>query len=121
MHEIIVKGKALPIHFGIKAINSYVKHQGADFSETVTTNKSLSSIESIVALTTIGLNEGARKNKLIDRYSEDDVWDLFDEDPSLILKTSEIFLEAVVPLTDKLGSLNPESHPNPNPTANLNS
>ncbi|MFR9495575.1 MAG: hypothetical protein SNG81_04285 [Rikenellaceae bacterium] len=107
MREIIYKGQALPIHFGIKAINSYVKLQGKEFEETVTTTNSLANLDSIVLLAQSGLNEGARKSGSQTRYTEDDVWDMFDEDPTLILKVSEIFIESVVPLTDKLGSLNP--------------
>lgn len=105
MKEIIVNGKALPIHFGLKAINEFTKLQNRDFHDTVTTTDSLGSLDSIVALTVSGLNEGARKSKSEVRYTEDEVWDLFDEHPKLILEVSEIFMEAVIPLTDKLGAL----------------
>jgi len=33
------------------------------------------------------------------------VWDIFDEEPSLILAVSELFVESIAPLTDKLGDL----------------
>lgn len=111
MKEIIVNGKTLPIHFGLKAINEFTKLQNGDFHDTVTTTNSLGSLDSIVTLTVSGLNEGARKTKSEVRYTEDEVWDLFDERPKLILEVSEIFMEAVIPLTDKLGALNPNVQP----------
>lgn len=111
MKEIIVNGKALPIHFGLKAINEFTKLQNGDFHDTITTTDSLGSLDSIVTLTVSGLNEGARKLKSDVRYTEDEVWDLFDENPKLILEVSEIFMEAVIPLTDKLGALNPNAQP----------
>lgn len=33
------------------------------------------------------------------------MWDIFDEEPTLILAVSELFVESIVPLTDKLGDL----------------
>lgn len=105
MNEIIVKGKALPIHFGMKAINEFSKGQGVEFSDTATTTEVLGSIESIVSLTTVGLNEGARRSGKDERYIEDDVWDMLDEDPNLLLIISDIFVQSIVPLTDKLGGI----------------
>ena len=115
MKEIIYQGKALPIHFGMRAINEYVKLQGTEFGDVVTSTNSLANLDSIVTLTTSGLNEGARKSGSTERYTEDDVWDMLDEDPTIILKVSEIFIEAVVPLTDKLGALSPNSNPTVTP------
>lgn len=107
MKEIIANGKALPIHFGLKAINEFTKLQNGDFHDTVTTTNSLGNLDSIVTLAVSGLNEGARRAKSNVRYTEDEVWDLLDENPKLILEVSEIFMEAVIPLTDKLGELSP--------------
>ncbi len=109
MKEIIYQGTAYPIHFGIKAINNYIKLQGKEFEEGVTTTNSLANLESIVSLTVSGLNEGARKSQSNKRYTEDFVWDLFDDEPTLILTVSEMFIEAIVPLTDKLGGLVPNA------------
>ncbi|MDD3039481.1 hypothetical protein [Bacteroides sp.] len=111
MKEIIVNGKVLPIHFGLKAINEFTKLQNGDFHDTVTTTNSLGNLDSIVTLAVSGLNEGARRSKSDIRYTENEVWDLFDENPKLILEVSEIFMEAVIPLTDKLGTLNPNGQP----------
>lgn len=111
MKEIIANGKVLPIHFGLKAINEFTKLQNGDFHDTVTTANSLGNLDSIVTLAVSGLNEGARRSKSDVRYTEDEIWDLFDENPKLILEVSEIFMEVVIPLTDKLGSLNPNAQP----------
>jgi hypothetical protein len=105
MTEIIIKGKPTPIHFGMKAVDEFTKRSGDDFEGNVTTTAAVSNIESIVALTAVALNEGARKSGSDRRYTEDDVWDIFDDDPTLILRVSEIFVESIVPLTEKLGNL----------------
>ncbi|MFI3299257.1 MAG: hypothetical protein R3Y49_05600 [Rikenellaceae bacterium] len=108
MKEINFQGKALPIHFGIRAINNFAKLQNSQFAGAVTSTESLSSLDSIVSLTTSGLNEGARRSKSDVRYTEDDVWDMFDDEPTLILNVSELFVEAIAPLTDKLGAISPK-------------
>lgn len=105
MKEIIIAGQACPIHFGLRAVNEFTKQQNGDFERTVGTTEALGSLDSIVALTVTGLNEGARRTASDRRYTEDEVWDLFDEEPELILTVSEIFMEAIAPLTDKLGDL----------------
>lgn len=105
MQELIIAGHACPLHFGLRAVNEFTKQQGSDFAQTVGTTEALGSLDSIVALTVTGLNEGARRSASDRRYTEDEVWDIFDEEPQLILTVSEIFMEAVAPLTDKLGDL----------------
>lgn len=105
MKEIIIAGRTCPIHFGLRAVNEFTKMQGGAFERTVGTAEALGSLDSIVALTATGLNEGARRSNSEHRYTEEDVWDIFDEDPQLILTISEIFMEAISPLTDKLGEL----------------
>lgn len=105
MKEIIIAGKPCPIHFGLRAVNEFTKQQNGDFERTVGTTEALGSLDSIAALTVTGLNEGARRTASDRRYTEDEVWDFFDEEPELILTVSEIFMEAIAPLTDKLGEL----------------
>ena len=105
MKVIIVNRKALPIHFGMKAIDEFSKSQGIDFSETATSTTFAGSLETIVSLALVGLNEGARRSGKEERFCEDDIWDMFDEDPGLILQISEIFANSIVPLTDKLGGM----------------
>lgn len=114
MKEIIVNGIALPIHFGMKAIDEFSKSQGIDFSETATSTAFAGSIETIVSLAVVGLNEGARRSGRDQRYCEDNVWDMFDDDPTLMLQITEIFAESIVPLTDKLGGMLKNA---PRPTA----
>lgn len=105
MKEIIIAGQLCPIHFGLRAINEFTKQMGGEFGQTVGTTDALGSLDSIVSLTVTGLNEGARRANSNRRYTEDEVWDIFDEEPELILKVSEIFMEAIAPLTDRLGDL----------------
>lgn len=105
MKEIIIAGQPCPIHFGLRAVNEFTKQRGGEFGQTVGTTDALGSLDSIVSLTATGLNEGARRANSDRRYTEDEVWDIFDEEPELILKVSEIFMEAIAPLTDKLGDL----------------
>lgn len=105
MKEILIAGQPCPIHFGLRAVNEFTKQRGGEFGQTVGTTDALGSLDSIVSLTATGLNEGARRANSDRRYTEDEVWDIFDEEPELILKVSEIFMEAIAPLTDKLGDL----------------
>lgn len=74
MKEITINGKATPIHFGMRAVAEFTKRQESDFAENITTTAAVGSIDSIVALTEVGLNEGARRSGSERRYAEDDVW-----------------------------------------------
>ena len=105
MKEIIIHGTSRPIHFGLRAIHEFTRQRGADFASTVSSAEALSTLDSIVALTATGLNEGARRAGDDRRYTEDEVWDLFDEDPTLILTVSDLFVESISPLTDRLGEM----------------
>ncbi|GAB0481655.1 hypothetical protein KML24007_04010 [Alistipes indistinctus] len=105
MTEIIINGQPVPIHFGMKAVNEFTKQQRTDFSDAITTTEAVGSIDSIVGLTVTGLNEGARKSGIFKQYTEDMVWDIFDDEPHLILEVSQIFVDSIVPLTDKLGGM----------------
>ena len=105
MKEIIIQGVACPIHFGLRALCDFTKAQDTDFDTTVTSAQAIGSLDSIVGLTVTGLNEGARRTNSDRRYTEDEVWDFFDDEPELILAVSEIFMESITPLTDKLGDI----------------
>ena len=83
MQEILIQGNPTPIHFGLRAINELTRQRHTDFEQTVTTTDALSSLDSIVSLTVMGLNEGARQMHQDSRYTEDDVWGFFEEDPEL--------------------------------------
>lgn len=122
MKEITIHGTPRPIHFGLRAINEFTRLRGADFAATVSSAEALSTLDSIVALTATGLNEGARRAGDDRRYTEDEVWDLFDEDPTLILTVSDLFVESISPLTDRLGEIArtdiaPQVPNRPRPTA----
>lgn len=122
MKEIIIHGTPRPIHFGLRSINEFTRQRGADFAATVSSAEALSTLDSIVALTVTGLNEGARRAGDDRRYTEDEVWDLFDEDPTLILTVSDLFVESISPLTDRLGVIArtdtaPQGPNRPRPTA----
>ena len=122
MKEITIHGTPRPIHFGLRAINEFTRQRGVDFAATVSSSEALSTLDSIVALTVTGLNEGARRAGDDRRYTEDEVWDLFDEDPTLILTVSDLFVESIAPLTDRLGEIArtdtaPQGPNRPRPTA----
>lgn len=105
MREITINGQAVPIHFGMKAVNEFTKSQGSDFAENITTSVAVGSIDSIVTVTAVGLNEGARRSGSDKRYTEDEVWDIFDDEPRLILEVSQIFVDSIIPLTERLGEM----------------
>lgn len=107
MKEIIIRGKACPIHFGLRAINDFAKRTGKDFSTAITTTDAIATFESLAAITALGLNEGARQQGLKDRYTEDDIWDFFDENPHLVLEVADIFRGSIDALTQKLGDIDP--------------
>ena len=122
MKEIIIHGTPHPVHFGLRAIHEFTRQRGADFASTVSSAEALSTLDSIVALTATGLNEGARRAGDDRRYTEDEVWDLFDEDPTLILTISDLFVASISPLTDRLGEMArtdtaPQGPNRPRPTA----
>ena len=107
MKEIVIRGTARPIHFGMRAINEFTKNTQGNFETNITTTEAIATIDSVVAVAAVGLNEGARLSKRTERYTVDDVWDFVDEDPILILKIADIFKESIDALTDKLGDLDP--------------
>ena len=110
MAEITINGKTHPIHFGLKAISRFAQQHNLDFADMLSTPDTLSSFEGIADLAVLGLNDGARRAKSDVRYTVDDVWDFFDDDPQVILSVAEVFVKSVTPLVDKLANLpNPPS------------
>ncbi len=108
MREITIKGKSCPIHFGLRAINDFAKRTGGNFSDAVTTADAIATLDSMATLTALGLNEGARLSDKDKRYTEDEVWDIFDDEPRLVLEVADIFKESIDAMTEKLGDINPK-------------
>lgn len=115
MKELIINGRTLPIHFGIKVIHEYCKRNQVEFDQALQQDNPLSSLETLVSVTTIGLNEGARRSGSQERYTEDDVWDMIDERVQLIQEIGELLSEAIHPQVERLGTM--AHHPNQSPTA----
>ena len=111
MNEIIYQGKPLPIHFGLKTIYEFTKLNGTSFEEAVTTTNIGGDMGSVIFLAISGLNEGSRKSGSDKRYTQNDIFDMFDDEPNLIMTVANIFMEAIIPLTEKLGALKPKGMP----------
>lgn len=110
MSGITYNGKTYPVHFGLRAINQFAKDTGANFNKVVTAEEAVTAIDAIVKLGVLGLNDGARKAGAYnpsDAFTEDDVWDMCDDDPSIVLRLADIFLESIRPLNEKLDGLVP--------------
>lgn len=105
MEELIIQGKPHPIHFGLKTLNRFAKSQREEFSDVLTAKNALASFDSIVDLTCLALNDGAQRSGSDNRFSEDDVWDIFEQEPDLILVVSEKFVESITPLAERIGNL----------------
>lgn len=102
MAEINYNGKILPLHFGLHAINEFTKHSRIDFKQAITSTEVMANLDSFVPMATQGLNDGARRNGNSERYSEDDVWDMFDEKPDLLSSIMQAFFEAITVMSDRL-------------------
>ena len=108
MHKLTYNGREYPVHFGLRAINQFAKQTGGNFSDVITTSEAITAIDAIVSLGALGLNEGARKEGLDDRYTEDELWEWCDDDPSIVLQIADIFIDSIRPLSDKLDGLLPK-------------
>lgn len=107
----MINGTPQPIHFGLRVINDLSKAGDLEFGD-VLSGEGLDGIEKIVQLAMMGLNEAAKINRLPDRYTEEDVWFMFDNEPNLMVDVVEAFTESITPLTEKLGSMG-KSTPQP--------
>ena len=105
MEEVIIKGKPCPVHFGLRAISRYGQKHGIDFAELISTPELFSSFEGFAEIGAMGLNDGAERAGSDHRFTENDVWDIFEEEPELILIVSEMFVESITPLAERLGKL----------------
>ena len=105
MAEITIKGKAYPIHFGLRTLNRFAIMRNEEFSDILTAKNALASFDAIVELAVMGLNDGAERAGSDHRFTEAEVWDIFEEEPELILQVGELFVESVTPLTDRIGKI----------------
>ena len=105
MAEITIKGKAYPIHFGLRTLSRFAIMRNEEFSDILTAKNALASFDAIVELAVMGLNDGAERAGSDHRFTENDVWDIFEEEPELILIVSEMFVESITPLAERLGKL----------------
>lgn len=112
--SITINGRELPVHFGMRAINEFSRLTNRQFDDTIN-GAGLGNLESVVQLAVFGLNDGARREGSSERYTENDVWDMADDDPTVIVRFSEIFMESVQPLMEKLGA-KAEDFPTPTQT-----
>lgn len=108
MIEIKIGGKVRPIHFGMRTINDFAKRTGREFGDAVTTADAVGTLDSIVAVTALALNEGARLSGREERYTEDQVWDFVDAEPGIVLDVADLFKESIDDLTGKLGDISPK-------------
>lgn len=107
-----IAGNQYPVHFGLRGLSTFTKKTGISFGEIVTAKDAASSLDGIVALGVLGLNEGARKsgNPQARKFTEDDLWDACDADPGIILQIADAFAASIKPLVDKLdGVVDPNS------------
>lgn len=112
MLTITIAGNQYPVHFGLRGINAYAKKTGYSFGQIVSAEDAASSIEGLVGLAVLGLNEGARKAGIKNAkvFTEDDIWDAVDEDPGLLLQIADAFSTSIKPLINKLdGVVDPNS------------
>lgn len=111
MREIKINGAFVPLYFGMRAIAEFSKKNDQNFEEVID-GGGLENIDKVVRLGVVGLNEGARRSGSMVRYTEDQLWDAIDENPSIITEISTAFMESVTPLMEKLG-VKPEDFPTP--------
>lgn len=104
MLTITIAGNQYPVHFGMRGLAEYAKKTGFSFGQLVTSEDAVSSIEGLVGIAVLGLNEGARKtgNPRAHTFTENDIWDAIDEDPGILLQIADAFSASIKPLIDKL-------------------
>lgn len=102
MAEITINGQNYPIHFGLRAIDHFAIMRNIEFSEILTAKNALVSFDSIVELAQIGLNEGAERAGSDHRFTKDELWAAFEEEPELLIIVSEMFVESITPLMERM-------------------
>ena len=110
MKEILIKGVATPINFSLRVINTFAREHGVEFQSSMDgggDGGGFAWLDHLASLTAEALNEGARRSGLPTRYTEDEVWDMLDDEPSLIPTLCDLFAESITPLTNRLGDIAP--------------
>lgn len=107
IEEITIAGKNYPVAFGMRALNLICRLQGDTFGalDTEKATDVSGALNLYVSVLEIALNEGARKMNRTERYTEDDVIDMFDEDAALFGKVAELLQSATEVYAEKLGSM----------------
>lgn len=108
--EIIINGKPHPIAFGMRAQKEAAKIIGADFQNTLSGEiDPEKGFDLMLAVARVALNEGARKSGSTVRFSEDNIVDMMDDDPTFMEQIQEMFSESQNVDTEKLGELGESS------------
>ena len=110
MKKVKINGKEYPVHFGMRAVNAFLKRTGKTLAEIVTAKDVIGSLDGIVALACIGLTEGSQKEhgrEEAEEFTEDEVWEFIDEQPELIFDIVDAFAEDIRPLMERLEGYGP--------------
>lgn len=103
--------KDLPAFFGMRALNELAKTLKKTFPEVTdpTQYTAEMDIDMIIPAAVIALNTGARWTGQKKRYTEDEVWDLIEQNPedNVLEQISTLLASAVTPTED----LSPNSSP----------
>lgn len=106
MKELTICGKAYPAAFGIRTMREAAKAMNGEFGDIVGGEIQIEvGLDMITAVARVALNEGARKSGIPDRYTEDQVVDFFDDEPTLLKQVQELFSESTTVNPDALGEL----------------
>lgn len=103
---VVHQNKELPIHFGMAAATKIQKIEGLNLAKlansvegsgedaTVDENVMAEQMEPLLRVIAIGLNEGARRAKLPHRYEWEDVGDMIDDNPELLMSALSSYSDA---------------------------
>lgn len=104
MKYITVNGNELPFSFGMKALSVFASKNGVSFDNAINDGNVFKQLDMLVPAVTIALNDGARKTGISTRYKDEDIWDMLDNEPNLLVKMTELITSSISAFTDKLGN-----------------
>lgn len=102
MQEITINGQIYPINFCLRTIDRFAVARNSEFSDILTAKNALASFDSIVELAQIGLNDAAERTGSDHRFTKEELWDAFEQEPELIIIVSEMFVESITPLMERM-------------------